>query len=54
MQHCYVTEGVNHYQNCRELVAKYMEAIKNVGVHVANAGKDDLGRAEEKARVAAE
>lgn len=53
VKHCYVTEGVNHYQNCRELVARYLDSIKNIGVHVANAGPNDLGRAEEKARVGA-
>eukprot|EP00163_Fabomonas_tropica_P005089 TRINITY_DN1455_c0_g2_i1.p1 TRINITY_DN1455_c0_g2~~TRINITY_DN1455_c0_g2_i1.p1 ORF type:complete len:154 (-),score=28.41 TRINITY_DN1455_c0_g2_i1:163-624(-) len=26
---CYKTEGVNHLENCRELVAQYAEALKN-------------------------
>eukprot|EP00850_Spirogloea_muscicola_P005819 SM000027S09600 [mRNA] locus=s27:214467:215041:- [translate_table: standard] len=28
---CYHLEGVNHTQNCRELVSQYMEAIKTAG-----------------------
>ncbi|KAK3252298.1 hypothetical protein CYMTET_38400 [Cymbomonas tetramitiformis] len=33
---CYRKEGVNHLQNCRELVAKYMDSIKGVGVQKIN------------------
>ena len=25
---CYKTEGVNHYQNCRELAEKYLSLLK--------------------------
>ena len=41
MQKCYQLEGVNHYQNCKEEVKAYLESIKNVGVHRANAGPND-------------
>ena len=46
MKLCYVTEGVNHHQKCRDLVLRYLDSIKNVGIHVANSGPSDLGRAE--------
>ncbi|KAK9804440.1 hypothetical protein WJX73_000753 [Symbiochloris irregularis] len=38
---CYKTEGVNHFENCRNLRVAYMEAIKNVGVHRGNRLEDD-------------
>ena len=41
MQQCYLKEGVNHYQNCKEEVKAYLESIKNVGVHRANIGAHD-------------
>jgi len=31
LQHCYWREGVNHYQNCRPLVRKYMASLQNIG-----------------------
>lgn len=31
-----------------------MESIKNIGTHVANSGKDDLGRAEVQEKMLAE
>ena len=43
---CYLEEGVNHYKNCREAVENYLNSIKGIGISVANAGKNDLGRAE--------
>lgn len=47
---CYLNEGVNHYKNCRQEVANYKASIKGIGINVANAGKNDLGRAEVKAQ----
>ena len=41
VQQCYLKEGVNHYQNCKEEVKAYLESIKNVGVHRANIGAHD-------------
>ena len=41
VQTCYMKEGVNHYQNCRDEVKAYLESIKNVGVHRANIGVHD-------------
>ena len=41
MQQCYLKEGVNHYQNCKEEVKAYLESIKNVGVHRTNIGVHD-------------
>ena len=31
VQQCYLKEGVNHYQNCKEEVKAYLESIKNAG-----------------------
>ncbi|KAJ7547078.1 hypothetical protein O6H91_08G068000 [Diphasiastrum complanatum] len=31
VQDCYRREGVNHYQNCRKLVHKYLDFINNAG-----------------------
>jgi hypothetical protein len=41
VQQCYLKEGVNQYQNCKEEVKAYLESIKNVGVHRANIGAHD-------------
>jgi hypothetical protein len=41
VQQCYLKEGVNHYQNCKEEVKAYLESIKNVGVHRVNIGEHD-------------
>lgn len=41
VQKCYQKEGVNHYENCKDEVHAYLESIKNVGVHRANAGPND-------------
>ncbi|KAK9811632.1 hypothetical protein WJX72_007305 [[Myrmecia] bisecta] len=38
LRQCYLKEGVNHYQNCRELALKYIESIKNVGIFRSNSG----------------
>lgn len=35
---CYIKEGVNHIQNCKQLVEQYLDSIKNVGIHRQNAG----------------
>lgn len=44
-------EGVNHHYKCRDLVDKYFESIKNIGIHVANAGPSDLGKVEARAKL---
>jgi NADH dehydrogenase (ubiquinone) 1 beta subcomplex subunit 10 len=31
LKKCYLKEGVNHLQNCRDLRLRYLEAIKTVG-----------------------
>ena len=33
---CYITEGVNQMQNCRELAQQYLESIRNVGAATNN------------------
>ena len=41
---CYKREGVNQAQNCRDLALRYMEEIKDIGVHRANSGEHDQRR----------
>jgi len=48
---CYKEQGVNQQQVCRQFVLNYLESIKNVGVHVANNGPADEGRAEARAKL---
>ncbi|GBG84846.1 hypothetical protein CBR_g39222 [Chara braunii] len=31
VRNCYRQEGVNHLQNCREIVKKYLDAVKEIG-----------------------
>ncbi|GMH37345.1 hypothetical protein BSKO_05218 [Bryopsis sp. KO-2023] len=38
VRECYLREGVNHLQNCKELADRYMKSIKN-----ANYGRGDSG-----------
>ena len=38
---CYKEEGVNQARNCRDLAKRYMEEIKDIGVHRANSGQHD-------------
>uniref|UniRef100_A0A7S0WIM7 NADH-ubiquinone oxidoreductase 12 kDa subunit n=2 Tax=Ostreococcus mediterraneus TaxID=1486918 RepID=A0A7S0WIM7_9CHLO len=40
---CYRIEGVNHLENCKATVGKYLESIKDVGVHRLNFGEHDRG-----------
>ncbi|DBA85973.1 hypothetical protein WJX77_004117 [Trebouxia sp. C0004] len=35
---CYIKEGVNHIQNCKQLAEQYLDSIKNVGIHRQNSG----------------
>lgn len=51
VKRCYKEEGVNHQQVCRQFVVNYLESIKNIGVHVANSGPDDIGRAEAREKL---
>mmetsp|Transcript_36333 Transcript_36333/g.50477 ORF Transcript_36333/g.50477 Transcript_36333/m.50477 type:complete len:107 (+) Transcript_36333:84-404(+) len=46
LQTCYRTEGVNHYQNCKELAERYVNMIKSVGVHRYNTNKADQPQME--------
>lgn len=41
LRECYLREGVNHLQNCRELALIYLESIKDIGYHSANSGPFD-------------
>jgi len=43
VKECYSREGVNHYQNCQEVVQQYLESIKGVGVYRYNTGIHDKG-----------
>ena len=40
---CYRIEGVNHLENCKATVGKYLESIKDLGVHRLNFGEHDRG-----------
>ena len=41
---CYKEEGVNQAQNCRDIKLRYLEEIKDIGVHRANSGEHDKTR----------
>eukprot|EP00239_Pterosperma_sp_CCMP1384_P001177 CAMPEP_0197846856 /NCGR_PEP_ID=MMETSP1438-20131217/4647_1 /TAXON_ID=1461541 /ORGANISM="Pterosperma sp., Strain CCMP1384" /LENGTH=96 /DNA_ID=CAMNT_0043458631 /DNA_START=60 /DNA_END=350 /DNA_ORIENTATION=+ len=32
VRECYRTEGVNHYENCKEVVVNYLNAIKGTSI----------------------
>ncbi|BDA46010.1 probable NADH dehydrogenase [ubiquinone] 1 beta subcomplex subunit [Coccomyxa sp. Obi] len=41
VQACYMKEGVNSMQNCKEVVMDYLESIKGVGLGRMNSGRYD-------------
>ena len=36
MKRCYIQEGVNHLENCKEVVAAYLESLNGVGIYTIN------------------
>ncbi|EIE24286.1 hypothetical protein COCSUDRAFT_28734 [Coccomyxa subellipsoidea C-169] len=41
VQKCYMREGVNSMQNCKDIVLDYLESIKGVGLGRMNSGRYD-------------
>ena len=41
VQACYMKEGVNSMQNCKEVVMDYLESIKGIGLGRMNSGRYD-------------
>jgi hypothetical protein len=41
VQKCYMREGVNSMQNCKDIVLDYLESIKGVGMGRMNSGRYD-------------
>ncbi|KAK9840481.1 hypothetical protein WJX74_010439 [Apatococcus lobatus] len=44
MKQCYIKEGVNHLQNCREQVQRYLDSLQDTGVQRQNADFYQLWR----------
>jgi NADH dehydrogenase (ubiquinone) 1 beta subcomplex subunit 10 len=41
VEHCYLKEGVNSMQKCKEIVLEYLESIRGVGFGRINSGRYD-------------
>lgn len=41
LRQCYIKEGVNHFQRCKEWADLYLDSIKNVGFQLSNSGEYD-------------
>lgn len=44
VRRCYLREGVNHFQSCRQIVGLYLEHIQGVGSYRSNSGRYDVNR----------
>lgn len=41
LRQCYIKEGVNHFQNCKQWADLYLESIKGIGFQLSNSGEND-------------
>lgn len=46
VRQCYIKEGVNHHQECKEWAELYLASIKNIGFHISNSGENDRHSAD--------